>query len=124
MDAVLKLLLTAAFTIIIETPVMIVGLGPERKSVGVKRIIINSVLVNAITNLTLNLILAVTRGYLTDSERVYFVLAGVLEIAVYIAECAMYHIAFKENVSSRRINLTVLAANVLSLVIGIIILGL
>lgn len=112
---------TVGLTILFETPVMFLGLLKDVKKVGVVRILIYSVLVNAITNIVLNVLLLVARQGLMVSHSTYVWLLTVLEMAVYFVECFMYKFAFDEEVNTIKLYVVVLLANAVSFFAGLLI---
>lgn len=112
---------TVGLTILTETPVMYFGFRKDVKNVGFIRFFANCFLVNAITNISLNVLLLVVRscGYVNHSTYVWIL--TFLEMVVYFTECFMYRFAFEEKVSGIRIYVVVLLANAVSLLTGFLI---
>lgn len=119
---VARLLFLAALTILIETPVMLLCLKKEAKNdLGIGHLIAYSALINAITNLLLNVTLYVLRWFHGFGVLGNIILVGILEIFVVVEEWLLYKAAFGDSVSKKKRILTVLLANATSLIIGIII---
>lgn len=123
MSVAKDMLMIATVTFLLETPVMIVGLIRQIRAIGIGRIVLNSLLINFVTNLSLNTILAVIGSLFGYRMTIRLCAVAVLEIAVYFSESALYKKAFCPEASRRKVSLTVLAANVFSFAIGICIFG-
>lgn len=123
MSVAKDMLMIASVTFLLETPVMIVGLIRQIRAIGIGRLVLTSLLVNFVTNLSLNTILALVGHFLEGSAFVRICAVAALEVAVYFTESALYRQSFCPEASRRAVNLTVLAANVFSFAIGICIFG-
>lgn len=119
MALLLELLIVAFLTVLIETPIMLLGMVGKIRKLGFLRIVLNSVLVNLITNLTLNAILLVNSYFGYPSGRM--VLTMILEVVVLVAEGAMYCFAFGEKISKIRVCCVTLVANAVSFIVGLLI---
>lgn len=120
---VLRLLGTAAFTVVLETPVMFLCLIRELKAKKLSALDIaaSSLLINLITNLTLNTVLTLSVRFLGLEHKGFVYMAAVLEAAVFISESFMYGFAFGDAVSRKKLWLVVSAANVISLTVGLLV---
>lgn len=112
---------TVGLTVLIETPVMLLGFCKDVKKVGFIRFSVNCVLVNAITNIVLNVLLLVVRSGVSVNYSTYVWIFTVLEMTVYFAECFMYRFAFGQKVNNIRIYVVVFWANAVSLLAGFLI---
>lgn len=121
MNIFLMFLETAGLTILTETPVMYLGFCKDVKKVGFISFFIYCFLVNAITNISLNVLLLAARspGYVGHFAYVCFL--AVLEVIVYLTECFMYRFAFAGKVSNKRIYVVVFIANAVSFMTGLLI---
>lgn len=108
-------------TVLTETPVMCLGFRKDVKNVGFIRFVVNCILVNAITNIVLNVLLLVIRSGVSMNYSTYVWIFTVLEMTVYFAECFMYRFAFGQKVNNIRIYLVVFLANAVSLLAGFLI---
>lgn len=102
----LKIIIGIIITIIIETPVILIFLRKREK------ILLNSFLINTITNIILN-------GIIIPFIK-YDITLFVAEFVIIIVEGFMWHFCIKD-ISKVRALATSLVSNVLSFVIGLII---
>lgn len=110
----MNLIIAMAATVILEVPVVFAGFKRYRP----KNIIVNAVLVNLITNMTLNLL----RNFGIATSTLGLLVA---ETVVIIVEIGMYYYCTREaKVPMKRILLTTVAANAFSFSAGFIFWGL
>ncbi len=110
-------------TILIETPIILIGFRKEKHFIGgIGKLILNSVLINAITNVTMNALISLIGPYalfILGSGFIIFLL--VLEALVVCVERKMFNYVFDDAVSGGKVTRVVLLANAVSFLIGILI---
>lgn len=118
---VLNQLIALSLTILIETPVMFCGFFKERKAIGTGYLLLYCVLINSITNISINTIINIFRWLLHPSVVIYWVVVAVLEILVAVSEICLFKMAVSKYVGMLKISVTVIVANIVSFGMGLLI---
>lgn len=121
MEIALRLVMYAALTFVIETPVMLIGLKKELPLLGWKNVVIASFLVNFITNLAANLIALFLTDFVGIGPVTYKLVVAILEAVILITEFHMYQAFLDGFVKRGKMIIVVTIANIVSFILGIFI---
>lgn len=114
----------AALTIVLETPVMLFFMRRELKGrrIGCGLLVAYVALVNAITNILLNLSLFALRIFLRPGPVADTLFVAGLEICVVAEECLLYRLALPNLLTRTRCIRIVVVSNVVSFLLGMLLL--
>lgn len=123
MQYLISIFLSASLTIIIETPVMVLGCMGYRDKIRMRDLVTESVIINLITNLLMNAsrLLIIMIFNPTAMTRLIFVMLA--EVAVYFSEYFMFKDSTKGVINNKWLAILVFVANLISVLSGIIIFG-